>query len=350
MQCTLFIPHLLPPSAIAGQVASDLPLAALRTLLARARHRRLTTLTAEAWLCQAFDVEQQQDWPVAPLTLTLDGVDPGTQYWLRADPVHLRARRNQLLLADCSVLGLSKQDAEIIVASLNQHFAQDGLRFIAPHAGRWYLSMEQVPQMTTHDLSEVIGTDININLPTGSEALHWNKISNEIQMLLHSHPLNDAREARGEMTVNSVWLWGGGIRPPVPGRHFSAVWSDEALPCALAASAGIPATSLPADGGHWLRAEEFSQSANSHQLIVLGHLAASAQYADMTQWREGITELDRNWFVPLLTALRQRRISRLTLALPGCPDSECFEVTPGDLLKFWRGRHALPAYRTPRNA
>lgn len=346
MQCTLFIPHLLPSGAIVEQAASDLPLAALRQLLARSRHQRFAPVTAEAWLCQAFEVEKQQDWPVAPLTLTLDGADPGTHYWLRADPVHLRLQRTQMLLADCSALGLSKQDADGIVAVLNRHFAQDGLRFIAPHPGRWYLGLDRAPQLATHTLSEVIGADINVNLPTGGDALHWHKIANEIQMLLHNHPLNDAREARGEMTVNSVWLWGGGTRPTVPGRHFSAVWSDEALPCALAAHAGLPAAPLPANAGHWLRAID---SASSHHLIVLGQLAAAAQYGNMARWREEITALERDWFAPLLATLRQRRISRLTLAVAGHRSSERFEVTPADLLKFWRSGNPLPAYRPPRN-
>lgn len=350
MQCTLFIPHLLPSGAIAEQAASDLPLAALRKLFARSRHQRLAPVAAEAWLCQAFDVEKQQDWPVAPLTLMLDGVDPGTHYWLRADPVHLRLQRNQMLLADCSVLGLSKQDADGIVTFLNQHFAQDGLRFIAPHAGRWYLSLERAPQLATRALSEVIGADINVNLPTGGDALHWHKIANEIQMLLHNHPFNDAREARGEMTVNSVWLWGGGRRPAVPGRHFSEVWSDEALPCALAANADLPAAPLPADAGHWLRAIDSARPVDSHHLIVLGQLAAAAQYGDLARWREEITVLDRDWFAPLLAALRRRRISRLTLAAPGYRSSERFEVTPADLLKFWRSGKPLPAYRPLRNS
>lgn len=348
MQCTLFIPHLLPSGAIAGQAAGDLPLAALRKLLARSRHQCLAPVSPEAWLCQAFEVEKQQDWPVAPLTLMRDGVEPGTRYWLRADPVHLRLQRDQVLLADCSMLGLTPQDAGEIVAFLNRHIEQDGLRLIAPDAGRWYLGLERAPQLTTHSLNEVAGADISLSLPAGADAPHWHKVANEIQMLLHSHPLNDAREVRGDMTINSVWLWGGGTRPPVPGRHFSAVWSDEALPCSLAANADIPAAPLPADAGLWLRAADSSQPANAHHLIVLGQLAAAAQYGDIGRWREQITALERDWFAPLLAALRQRRLSRLTLAVPGKPSSERFELASADLLKFWRPGKPLSAYRPPR--
>ena len=37
-------------------------------------------------------------------------------------------------------------------------------------------------------------------------------------MLLHAHPVNEAREARGEPAVNSLWLWGAGPRA-APGRR-----------------------------------------------------------------------------------------------------------------------------------
>ncbi|HJV96354.1 MAG TPA: hypothetical protein VJ608_09975, partial [Albitalea sp.] len=36
------------------------------------------------------------------------------------------------------------------------------------------------------------------------------RLQNEVQMLLYTHPINDAREARGELPVNSFWLSGCG--------------------------------------------------------------------------------------------------------------------------------------------
>ena len=32
------------------------------------------------------------------------------------------------------------------------------------------------------------------------------RLQSEVQMLLHTHPLNAAREDRGDLTVNSFWL------------------------------------------------------------------------------------------------------------------------------------------------
>ncbi|MFN7086286.1 MAG: hypothetical protein ACK4N4_06640 [Burkholderiales bacterium] len=344
MQCTLLVPHLLLPDDAAKEACRGLTLAALPTLLARARRQSFAPLGVEAWLCQAFEVEKQQDWPVAPLTLALDGGDPGAAYWLRADPVHLRLRREQLLLAGGDTLHLSQQEADQLVAALNRHFAADGLQFVAPCAIRWYLRPASAPAITTCALSEVTGTDVNSRLPAGEDALRWHQIWNEIQMLLHDHPLNAAREARGAMPVNSVWLWGGGSRPAVAGRHFSAVWSNETLACALAARADRPAAPLPDDAGHWFAAIDPSQAENARPLLVLDALSGAAQYGDLQKWREEIAALERNWFAPLLAALRRRHLARVTLVTPGIRSCERFELTPADLLKIWRRARALSAY------
>src|SRR3954466_4547484 len=80
MQCTLLIPHLIWPRAAYDDVARDLPLPALTTLLARSTLERHDPISPEAWLCQAFEVERQHDWPLAPLTLALDGGEPSAGY------------------------------------------------------------------------------------------------------------------------------------------------------------------------------------------------------------------------------------------------------------------------------
>jgi hypothetical protein len=344
MQYTLLVPHLLLPGGFGKEACRDLALDDLQTFLARSRRLFFGPVGMEAWLCQAFEVERQQDWPIAPLTLALDGGDPGNAYWLRADPVHLRIHRDQLLLSDCGAVGISQLEADQYVSALNRHFAQDGLQFIAPHPARWYLRLESRPEITTTALTEVIGANVNAHLPAGRDALRWHTISNEIQMLLHQHPLNEAREATGGMPVNSVWLWGGGTRPTVPGQHFSAVWSDEPLACALAANTDLHAAPLPADAAQLLRSFEPLPSADAHPLIVLGQLAEAAQYGDIDRWREEVSALNRNWFGPLLGTLRRRQVSRIALVVPGSQSCDRFECAPADLLRFWRPAKPLSAY------
>ena len=51
------------------------------------------------------------------------------------------------------------------------------------------------------------------------------RLQNEAQMLLHAHPVNLARMARGALAVNSVWIHGAGApADPVSRRTTSAGW------------------------------------------------------------------------------------------------------------------------------
>jgi len=75
------------------------------------------------------------------------------------DPVYQQMDINHATLADQSLLNLDSDEATALLQTLNDQFADDGLRFESDHPLRWY------------------------------------------------------REARGELPVNSVWLWGEGQLP-----------------------------------------------------------------------------------------------------------------------------------------
>ncbi len=61
-------------------------------------------------------------------------------------------------------------------------------------------------------------------------------------MLLHGHPLNAEREARGLLAVNSVWVSGCGVRQPV---------ADEA---AIVVETTLRAPALAGDWAAWCKA------------------------------------------------------------------------------------------------
>jgi len=343
MQCTLLIPHLWWSRDAAGDAYRDLAVPQLQTLMARARYRRFPAIGWQEWLCQAFEVERQRDWPIAPLTLAIDGGDPADAYWLRADPVHLRPHRDQLLLADSNAFAVSQSEADALVHALNTHFEDEDLRFTAPRPDRWYLRLAADPEIVTHSLDEVAGTFVDPYLPTGAKALHWHRISNEIQMLLHAHAVNEAREAKGDLTINGVWLWGGGRPAAVRGRHFSVLGSDDALALALAAHADIPVTPRTDDAKSCLRSASGTGRA-VHYLLILTELTGAARCGDLELWRGAAEALDRRWIAPLLEALRDGAIRQLVLIAPGHTGCQRFELNRSMLFRFWRTRHTLAAY------
>lgn len=242
---------------------------------------------------------------------------------MRADPVHLNVGRDGLALGGAA-LDVSRSEAEALVATLNRYFGE-ALAFDALLPERWYIRLSEEPEVDTTP-PPTRGTAIGDKLPSGADAMRFRTLMNEVQMLLHEHPVNTEREARGVPAVNSVWFWGGGILAGTAARPCSIVLSDDPLARGLALAAGIPERQLSGNAETMLSA----LPAQGMALIVLGSLQSAA--------------LERDWFGPLLAALEDRRIGMLSLSLAGTDSLLEVETVRSDLRYFWRTRKPLQSY------
>jgi hypothetical protein len=323
----LFLPH------EAAAVSADLRLPALETILARAEGLPLNATSLEEWLCLAFGVE---DRAIAPVTLEADGCQPGANYWLRADPVHLVLEHHEVVLQ--ANVSLTMEEAGALCATLNEHFAADGLRFVAPHPQRWYLELDSLPGIVTSPLSLVAGKDIHAYLPQGPDALRWHRVLNEIQMLLFQHPVNQAREERGEWPANGLWLWGGGYAPKELTCPFTLAYANDPVVAAFAAVAGIKSAPLPQDATQCLA------GGPAEPLIVWDGLRNALQHGDLAEWRDSVEHLERHYASPLLNALRGGKIEKITLDVPHPHASQRFVLTRRTAWRFWRRRRRLQQF------
>ena len=330
----LVISDLFLPQHVASEACSGLALPALQALLARAHTSHLSLLSLEAWLCDIFCVKPQS---IAPITLLADGLEPGTSYWLRADPVHLRLQRDQLILQ--TDVSLTVDESAQLCASLNTHFAADGWRFVAPHPQRWYLKLDAAPDMSTHHLSQVVGKDVHGYLPQGGDSLRWHGMLNEIQMLLFGHELNQAREARGELPINSVWLWGGGQGAGELTKAYTRVLSDSVLANAFAQVADIQYDSFSND-----ISQDIEDKTEGEVLVVWEGLRHALQQGDLKAWREGVLRFEDCCAKSLLDALRAGRIDRLVLDVLQAGASRRFVITRVAAWKLWKRSKPLAGY------
>ncbi|MBA4142229.1 MAG: phosphoglycerate mutase [Nitrosospira sp.] len=344
MNLHLLVPALFWPDTALPEVYRDLPLPGLENMLARNSRADDDTKGIEAWLCSAFNVAKQLDWPVAPITLKTDGAEhmqAEDSYWIRADPVHLRIDRNQIVLADSRVFPISSHEAGELTSLLNRHFAGENpdLAFLPLQPDRWYLRVAKMPPAQTHPISEVANRGINELLPFGPNNTIWRGLFNDVQMLLHEHPLNQLREARGTPAINATWFWGGGILPESLVSPYTHVWSNEVLARSLALACGRNQAPLPPSAKAWRQA-----AASGNHLIVLSTLHGKAQYEDAYNWRESLKELEQSWFGPLGVMLRQGELDQVTLTALDTTQSKSFTVRRGDWKKFWRRRKPLSTY------
>ena len=265
-------------------------------LLARGRREPLASTSLEELLCRELGIARQQDWPIAPLSLAAAGGAAGKDYWLRADPVHLRFERDQLVLSE--IAEPTPDEAEQLCKALAEHFGED----FSPQPlrpGAWVVRAEPAPQLVTIPLSQATGKPVDPLLPTGDDALPWRKLLNEVQMLLFSHPVNQAREARGEPAINSVWLWGGGRLPEMNTTTQRSVLCSDADWQALAKHAWADVRMLPAQWNRDIPDQALLIMEGPHRLLRTG---------DYNGWLQALRDFENNWLQPLLASGRPFRL------------------------------------------
>ncbi len=163
-------------------------------------------------------------WPWAALRAAADGIDPGQRPWGLLTPVHWHVGREHISLADPSALDLSNDESRALFDAVRPLFEGDGegVSLTWAAADRWYLAHDHLADLPCASIDRVIGRNVDLWLRGDPQAsaeqmarTRWvRRLQNEVQMLLHQHPVNDAREARGALPVNSFWLSGCGRAQP----------------------------------------------------------------------------------------------------------------------------------------
>jgi len=268
--------------------------------------------------------------PYAALRLLGEGGIPGDAFWLNADPVCMQADVDHAILFDAQSLMLEDDEAEQLIAELNAHFSQDGIALQRGTAATWYLSTSEQQQISTSALHDVIGRNINQFMPVGVDAQHWKRFMNEAQMLLHASEVNQRREARGHLPVNSLWLWGEG-RLPVTAKvqpAFDRILTNNAFARGLARLGGMDCEKLPKD------ADEFAAShvQSEHVCLVLDDLFSSVSYADIADWQKKIIILNEIWLQPLIQYTVKNNIS---VNLYPC-NGNAYQLSAKHRFRFWK--------------
>lgn len=349
MHLTLLIPSLFWSDTTQPQIYEDLPLSSLEKLLSKGALRRHPAQEMDAWLCSAFNIAKQHNWPIAPIMLHADNSSLITHndFWMRADPVHLRIEQNHIMLADSQAFKISPEEAQQITQSFNQDVGRHYDFSLLPlRNDHWYIRLPHSPQMQTYSLGQVTCRNINDFLPTGSESIFWHKIFNETQMLLHEHPINQQRESNGELPINSVWFWGGGIMPDSMHSQYSHIWSDDDFARALASASHTPYSKLPINANEWLSDNQLSGT----PLVILDNLSVHAKYRNAYEWREILKRMQNDWFFPLYQALKAGRINRITLVAVNEHSLLEFEIMRSNVWKFWLMTRPLSSYIVKHDA
>lgn len=211
-----------------GSQVKDTPHSGKNALLRFGQASFLSQATDLLWM-QQLGVSVQDEMPLARWLLAAESPtrEPAQGGLLLAQPVHLSLQRDSFALE--GLIQLTVAEYETLTALFNQFFAADQLTFI-PSVTRqyWFLHSPHLWQLQTHLLQTALQQNIQGQMPTGADAQRLRSIMNQLQMLLHEHPINEQRMQHGLAEVNSLWFSGA-----------SAVHTTTAT-CALLASSLFP--------------------------------------------------------------------------------------------------------------
>ncbi|MCU0936061.1 MAG: hypothetical protein MUF66_08310 [Gammaproteobacteria bacterium] len=345
---TLFLPGLGEPPADgpAEALLGDLSLPALIRVMTRGDRVDGPSGGVERALFSMFGIDTSDGLPAAAVSRLAEDrpLEPGPErvrpegaptvsapgpseggaaarrgWWLRADPVHLRPDLSKLILFDAGSFALAEAEAAALAAEVAPLFAEAGAVLEVGTPSRWYLRLDAPLDLQTSPLSAVLGQDLRGHRPAGVDARRWQALLTEVQMTLFASPVNQAREARGELPVNSLWPWGGGrlTEPSTP--RWSHVWAEDALAAGLARFSGVPCSPSPASAYDWLVAAQAASAGPAPRAGGAGHVLVdaglwrAARYGDVEEWRAGLQAIERHWLAPLVEAMGARRLASLTV-------------------------------------
>jgi len=158
----------------------------------------------------------------APLEAASIGVKlNGTDTAFRCNLVTLSADE-PVVMNDYSAGHISTEEAALIITGLDKECRGLGVRFYPGTSYRHLMVWENAPEglyerlktIPPHDISD---KEIEDYLPSGEGAEKLQKLMKVSQGVLEAHPVNAARKSNGQNPATSIWLWGQGVAPSMPG-------------------------------------------------------------------------------------------------------------------------------------
>ena len=230
---------------------------------------------------------------------------PSSSSVVRADPVHLQADRDTAKLLPAQMLALDKSESEALIAALNEFLAADGLNIFPGLDQGWYMTGMDASTLESYPPSFLADRNASAFLPSGNNSESWRRLMTEIQMLLHTHPVNEHRAQQGKLPVNSLWFWGGTNLTAFPSQAVGvSVYADDDFSKSLCSYLGVPCHDLA----------NFDPVSSGEAVIVDTRIASAHFARSESALTEATQRVDEEWLAVLSDRVRRRQISSVAIA------------------------------------
>lgn len=210
--------------------------------------------------------------------------------------------KTRAVMEDYSGGHITTGEAAILLGEIDKAFGSGMMKFYPGvsyrHLMVWKDGETDVECVPPHD---IIGKDIADYLPAGKGEEALRKIMRESVGILDGHPVNKARIESGKKPANSIWLWGQGRKPKIPGfrEKYSisgALVSAVDLTKGLGVCAGFEILQVPGVTGYidtnYAGKAEYSLKALERVDLVYIHVEAPDEAGHSGNYRDKIKAIE----------------------------------------------------------
>ena len=257
-------------------------------------------------------------FPAGPCLRALEPVSSPGATWACARPVHLLTAIDHLQLATGN-LSLDDAESNRLVEDINRHLDGRGFRLYVTHSGPdWLLECAAAIECSCTEPEAAESQNLRELMPAGRDGAAIRSLMNEIQMLLHEHPVNEARAARRLPVVNSLWLWGFGRTAEAHPMSLPGLRTDDAWLRGLWRMHGAQASLLPERG---LR----DPGATTDGIVAWSHTPANGEV-------DALARAEAQLFAPAKARLEDGLLQQIVMRL----GDRTVRVDRRARFRFWR--------------
>lgn len=336
----ILIPFSLVPENMARDVLRSCEAPALAMLLARGKttvaprpySAFARALPHEFWAACHLGLvpdpvtELDHSPAIASTLLHTFGLSPKEGFWFVVQPANFEVGMSHVSLTTIDEqLALTDEESRALFEAAKPYVEEDGKTLLYGNATTWFLRADDWRDFVTATPNTALGRNIDIWLPQGQQDRAWRRLHNELQMLWHNHPVNEARSARGVKAANALWLWGqSSANAKLPTNTYDAVFNLAGW------MRGVTDKADKADTASAILARKHHRN-----LVLLDQLIGPTLSEEWGVWLYGMQALEAQWFAPVLAALKSGELGTVRVIMTGTESIAEYTTSAASLRKFW---------------
>ena len=289
----------------------------LNQLIKLCDHSIIKNNSFEKEVCNDFNIEQQNDYPVAAILAGEEFTSDSKYTFFQATPCFFSLQRDYYKFEKNLENECSPDELKKLCIDLNQHFSDNDQNFFI-FERKLFFATKKNTNISTYFPEEINQVPNRSFLPFGKDEVWWHKFINELQMFLFDYLINKKREESNQYPINSIWFSGGGKKIKAnPYKQNKIVFSDLILLKKI--------VQLNLEG---VKIKSFTESGNGKEdCYFYDHIC------------EANTEYDI--FKTILADLKSKKITNLNLSLYLGSFKILFKTNFYRRLKFWGHKKEL---------